>query len=70
MDTIWEETRRDVSEERKYKKKMHALSWEIYVKEKEELINRNVLASVPHPKGGNIVWTCVNNHITNEKDQY
>ena len=26
--------------------------------------------SVPHPKGGNIVWTCVNNCIIDEKDQY
>ena len=25
--------------------------------------------SVPHPKGGDIVWTCVNNHIINEKER-
>ena len=26
--------------------------------------------SVPHPKGGDIVWTCMNNHIIDEKEQY
>ena len=26
--------------------------------------------SVPHPKEGNIFWTCVKDHIINEKDQY
>ena len=26
--------------------------------------------SVPHPKGGDIVWTCVKDHIINENDTY
>ena len=26
--------------------------------------------SVPHPKGGGIVWTCVKDHTTDEKEQY
>ena len=26
--------------------------------------------SVPHNKGGNIVWTCVKDHIIEEKDKY
>ena len=26
--------------------------------------------SVSRPKGGNIVWTCVNNHIIDENEQY
>ena len=26
--------------------------------------------SVPNTKGGNIVWTCVNNHTLYEKEQY
>ena len=26
--------------------------------------------SVPHPKGGAIVWTCVKDHIINEKEDY
>ena len=26
--------------------------------------------SVPHPKGGKIVWTCVKNNIVEEKEDY
>ena len=26
--------------------------------------------SVPHPKGGAIVWTCVKDHIIDEKEDY
>ena len=26
--------------------------------------------SVTHPKGGAIVWTCVNDHIIDEKEDY
>ena len=26
--------------------------------------------SVPHPKGGLIVWTCVKDHIIDEKEDY
>ena len=26
--------------------------------------------SVPHPKGGAIVWTCVKDHIIDEKEGY
>ena len=26
--------------------------------------------SVPHSKGGSIVWTCVTGHIIDEKDDY
>ena len=25
--------------------------------------------SIPHPKGGSIVWTCVKDHIIDEKEQ-
>ena len=38
MDTMMEEHWRDVDEEGEDKKKIHALRWEIYIKEKEELI--------------------------------
>ena len=41
------------------KKNIHALRWEVYVKEKEKLIKREFLMSVPYPKEGEIVWTCV-----------
>ena len=26
--------------------------------------------SVPHPKGGGIVWNCVKDYIIDEKEQY
>ena len=26
--------------------------------------------SIPHPKGKNIVWTCVKDNIINEKEEY
>ena len=26
--------------------------------------------SVPHPKGGELFWTCVNDNIINEKEQH
>ena len=28
------------------------------------------LVSVPHPKGGTIFFTCVKDHIINEKEDY
>ena len=34
---------------------IHALRWDIYTKDKEELIKRYFSVYVPHPKGGNIV---------------
>ena len=37
------------------------------VKDKEELIKRDFLVSVPQLKGGAIVWTFVKDHIINEK---
>ena len=57
-------------EENDDKKKIHALRWNVYVKEKEELITREFLVSVPHPKGGVIVWTCVKDHILDKKEDY
>ena len=61
---------KDVAEGGDNKKKIHALRWEVYVKEKEELIKREFSVSVPHPKGGSISWTCMNDHIIDENDQY
>ena len=49
---------------------MHALRWEVYVKEKEEMIQIYFLVYVPQPKGGGIVWTCVKDHSIDEKEQY
>ena len=34
------------------------------------MIKRYVLVSVPNLKGRNIVWTCVNNDIIDEKEKY
>ena len=36
----------------------------------EELIKREFLVSVLYPKGGAIVWTCVKDHIIDEKEDY
>ena len=33
------------------------------------MIKREFLVSVTHPKGGRIVWTCVQYHIINEKEK-
>ena len=55
---------------KKDKKKIHALRCNVYVKDKEELIMREFLVSVPHPKGGTIVWTCVKDHVIDEKEDY
>ena len=57
FDEIREDHWRDLVEESNDKKKIHALIWCVYVKEKEELITISFLVSVPHPKGGKIVWT-------------
>ena len=42
----------------------------MYVKEKDELTKRVFLVSIQHPKGGNIVRTCVKDHIIDEKEKY
>ena len=60
----------ELAEESNYKKKIHALRWCGNVKKKEELIKREFLVSVPHPKGGKIVWTCVKDHLIEEMEDY
>ena len=54
-----EEHWRDVAEDGEDKSKIRALRWYVYIKDKYELIKRIFLVVVPHPKGGNIVWTSV-----------
>ena len=49
---IREDHWRDVDEEGENKMKIHALGWEVYIKEKGELIKREFSVSFPHPKGG------------------
>ena len=70
IDEIRDEYWRDFSEEVKNKKKMQYLRWDIHVKYKVELIKREFLVTVPHPKGGAIFWTCVKDHIIDEKEDY
>ena len=70
FDIIWEDNWRDLTEENNDKKKIHALRWNVYVKEKEELITRAFLVSVPHTKEGEIVGTFVKYHVIDEKEDY
>ena len=37
---------------------------------KEDVINRAFSLEVPHPKGGNIVWTYVQDNVVGEKEEY
>ena len=41
----------DIAEENDDKKDINALRWDVYVKDKYELITREFLVSVPHPEG-------------------
>ena len=66
MDEIRDKHWRGVYEEGDDNKKMNALRWYIYFKDKKELINISFPVSAPHPKGGGIVCTCVNDHIIDE----
>ena len=70
FNKIWEDHWMDIAEENYDKKKIHSLRWNVYIKEKEELNKRDFLVSVPHPKGGTIIWTCVKDHIIDEKEDY
>ena len=70
FDGIREDHWRDLAEKNEDKKKIHALIWNVYVKEKEELITRAFLVSVPHTKLGTIVWTCVKDHVIDKKEDY
>ena len=70
LDKIREEYWRDIAEEGDDKKRIHAVRWEVNVKDKEEFIKREFLVSVPHPKGGSIVWTCVKYNTIDDKEQY
>ena len=54
FDKIREDHWRDLAEENNDKKKIHAMRLNVYVNEKEDLITRACLVSVPHPKWGTI----------------
>ena len=53
-DKIQEDHWRDIAEENDDKKEINALRWDVYVKDKDELITREFLVSVPHPEGRTI----------------
>ena len=61
---------RGVSEEGDNNKNIHAIRWEVYVKQEEDLIKSDFSVFIPHLKGGNIVWTCVKYQVINENEQY
>ena len=54
FDKIREDHWRDLAVESNDKKKIHALRWSVYAKDKEELITRSFSVSVSHPKGGKL----------------
>ena len=51
MEYIRGDHLRYVSEDGDDKKNIHALGWEVYTKQKGELVKREFLVSVPNPKG-------------------
>ena len=70
MDEIRDKNWRDFAEEGDNKRNIHTLWYEVYVKYKEDFINREFLLSIQYLKGGSIFWTCVNNHIIEEKEKF
>ena len=45
------------------------MRWEVYTKETEDLIKSEFSVAVPHPKGGGVVWTCVEDNVVGEKEE-
>ena len=70
MEVSMQDHWRGVAEDGQDNSKIHALRWDLYTREKQDLIKRQFLVSVLHPKWGVIVWTCVKDNITKLKDQY
>ena len=60
MEEHWKEGEEQDNQERY---KVHAQIWEKYTKENKELIKKDFLLAVPHPKRGGIVWTCVEDNV-------
>ena len=68
FNKIWEDNQRDIAEENYDKKKINALRWDVYVKEKEELIKREFSVSVPYFVKPNVlllveVWISLFRHL-------
>ena len=68
-DSRWENWR-DVAKDDQDGSDIHTLRWDVYTKYKEDLIKREFFVYIIHPKGGNIVWTCVKDNIVKEKEAY
>ena len=47
---------------------IHTLRWDVYTKDNEDLIKRELLVSVTHPKVGENIWTCVKYNIMDKKE--
>ena len=73
-DIIMEENRQEhwiyVDDNCKDKSNINSLRWDIYTREKEDLIKRDFLVSVTHPKGGGIVCTCVKDNMIKLNEYY
>ena len=44
------------------------MRWEVYKKEKDFFIQRDILSEVTYMRGGKIVWTCAEDNIIEEKE--
>ena len=44
--------------------------WEVYIKDKQELIRREFLVVVLHPKGVEIFQTSMKDNVVGEKEDY
>ena len=63
MEDSREEHWRYFTEDGEDKNKINALRWDVYTRDKEEVRKRELLVSIPHPKGGNSVGTSVKYNI-------
>ena len=70
MEDSREEHWRDVADDGEDKGKIYSLMWDVYTRQKEESIKRDFSVFVLHPKGRNIVWTCVKDNTIEDKEDY
>ena len=59
---------RNVAEDDEDKSKIHVLGWDLYTKQKQELIDIRFLVYFLHPKGGYIVWNCAKDNIIKKRE--
>ena len=68
MEDSREEHWRNVTENGKDTSNINAQGWYVYKRDKEELIKRDFLVSVLHPKGEGIVLTCAKDKLIEGKE--